>query len=310
MAPARHDPGGTRETRFRIAEAGQRCRRRLGLGAGHGVAACGSSGSGGSGYREQRTAGTTSGPTTSAATAPSGPTPPASRPRAARHLRPRGRDDRWLVPPRGAARDRAASRSPVRSTTRSPCPTTTATYVPFLAESVTPNRQQHGVDDQLRPGIKFHDGTAAQRAGRQGQPRRVPRQVPGPEAAAVHVRVRPTSATSRSSTRMTVEVDMKTPWVGVPVRSSTSTAASASWRRSQLDDAQDCNKRADRHRSVRVKELDRSNDQFTVGEEPELLAQGRERRASCRTSTRSRSSRIEDGAQRLNGVSSKPVDFS
>ena len=48
-------------------------------------------------------------------------------------------------------------------------------YMPFLAESVTPNADCTVWTIKLRSGIKFHDGTDARREGREEQPRRVPR---------------------------------------------------------------------------------------------------------------------------------------
>ena len=74
-------------------------------------------------------------------------------------------------------------------------------YVPDLADKITPNADFTSWTIHVRSGIKFHDGTPLDAQGRQGQPRRLPRQVPRPFAAAVHLRVRRTSRTSRSPTR-------------------------------------------------------------------------------------------------------------
>ena len=130
------------------------------------------------------------------------------------------------------------------------------------------------------------------------------------EAAAVHVRVQPTSTTSTVVDPLTVEVDMKHAVGRVPVVPLRATAGSASWPRRSSTTPTNCN-----------------NDMIGTGpfkfkgdwvverparrrEEPELLAQGPVRRSSCRTSTRSRSSRSPRRRRWCNGLSSKQFDLA
>ena len=89
-------------------------------------------------------------------------------------------------------------------------------YVPSLADTVTPNADYTSWTIQAPPGHQVLRRHAAQRPGRRGQPQRLPRQVPGPLAAAVLLRVRRHQGRSRSTDPMTVKVDMKTPWASFP----------------------------------------------------------------------------------------------
>ena len=109
-------------------------------------------------------------------------------------------------PPAAGASPRRSSRSSGIQVARSIYDTSTVPndkgdYVPYLADTITPNADYTTWTIHLRPGIKFHDGTAAQRAGRQGQPRRLPRQVPDAARRCCSRSCSPTSRTSRSSTR-------------------------------------------------------------------------------------------------------------
>ena len=115
-------------------------------------------------------------------------------------------------------------------------------YVPYLAKSITPNDDYTQWDIKVRDGVKFHDGTALDRRGREEQHRRLPRRLPGPEAAAVHVRApghqghegrrrrrpsgsRPSARGSRSR------------------RSSTPAPASGIVAQAQLDDTKTCDRK-------------------------------------------------------------------
>ena len=64
-------------------------------------------------------------------------------------------------------------------------------FVPFLAKSVEHNADGTVWTIVLRDGVKFHDGTAAHRDGREEQPRRLPREVPDAPSDPVRPRVRP-----------------------------------------------------------------------------------------------------------------------
>ena len=60
-------------------------------------------------------------------------------------------------------------------------------YVPYLAKSVS-HDPSYKTWTIIRSGVKFSDGSALDGPGREEQPRRLPRQVPGPLVAPVRVR--------------------------------------------------------------------------------------------------------------------------
>ena len=69
-------------------------------------------------------------------------------------------------------------------------------YVPYLAESVTPNADFTEWTIKLRPGITFTDGSPTQRRYRQAQPRLVSRQEPEHQLVVVLARAQAPSPTS------------------------------------------------------------------------------------------------------------------
>ena len=103
-------------------------------------------------------------------------------------------------------------------------------YVPVPRRQGHAGRQLQMWTIHLRSGIKFHDGTAARRDRREEQPRRVPRQVPGPQPL-LFVFV----FDDISDVKVVDNHDRRGRHGRRGRRSrrtSTSTAASASWRRS------------------------------------------------------------------------------
>ena len=188
---------------------------------------------------------------------------------------------RRLVPPRGAARDRRHPGRP-RDLRLPHRPRRQGRVRPDPRRHDHAERRLHVVDDP--PAFGHQVPRRHRRSTRRSSKNNLDAyrgKLPGP-----HRRCCSSSCSTNIKARhastdpMTVKVDMKTPWAAFPAHLYEYgrlgiMARGAARRRQELLQGHD------RHRSVQVAGDWVPNDHLTVGEEPELLAQGRGRPAAA-----------------------------
>ena len=231
---------------------------------------------------------------------------PASR--AGRHarLRPRGRDHGGFCLPEGqlAISGMMVVRAIYDTLT---VPERRGRVRPVPRQVGRAQRRLHRVDHHAPRRHQVPRRHRPHRRGRQEQPRRLPRHVPGPQPAAVHVRA---PATSRPSSRRRARPSRSRPRSrGSPSRpSSTARRRIGIMAQAQLDDAETCDRKLDRHRPVQVRELEpepearRPSATPTTGRSPRTASR-------TRTPTPSSSGRSPTARSAINALESGDVNI-